>query len=227
MSRYAISDIHGCAKTFRYLVEQRLNLQTTDHLYLLGDYIDRGPDSKGVIDFILELRDAGFAVTTLMGNHELMLLQALDEPEQASESWLFNGGLATLKSFNWKQASEITEKYMAFLSQLELYKELDDFLLVHAGFNFKAASPFQDFEAMLWIRHFEPDEKFTKGRRIIHGHTPTISSKIHFSCQPPQPPVINIDGGCVFTQRVMHGKLVALNLDTLEVTMEDNRDMLS
>ena len=226
MSRYAISDIHGCAKTFRYLVEQRLKLQTTDQLYLLGDYIDRGPDSKGVIDFILELRDAGFAITTLMGNHEQMMLQSLDEPEHAIQNWLFNGGIATLKSFNTRLPSQIPDKYRAFLNQLELYKQLDDYLLVHAGFNFKAPNPFQDYEAMLWIRHYEPDEKYTKGRRIIHGHTPIVASKILADCQPPQPAVIDIDGGCVFTHKAMYGKLVALNLDTFEVTMEDNRDML-
>lgn len=226
MSRYAISDIHGCARTFRYLVEYKLNLQPTDELYLLGDYIDRGPDSKGVIDFILELRAAGFAVTTLMGNHEQMLLQAKDEPGHAIQNWLSNGGKATLESFNIKLPSEMPDKYVSFFLKLEFYKAFDDYLLVHAGFNFAVPNPFQDYEAMLWIRNFEADEKFTKSRIIVHGHTPTIVSSILANTTPPLPKAINIDGGCVYNHRPGLGKLIALNLDTLEVTMEDNQETI-
>src|SRR5215218_1348691 len=98
MPRYAISDIHGCCKTFRYMVEEVLHLQASDQLFLLGDYIDRGPDSKGVIDFILELRAKGYRVETLMGNHEFMMLETWEDASYLP-LWLRNGGDTTLASF--------------------------------------------------------------------------------------------------------------------------------
>ncbi len=223
MSRYAISDVHGCAKTFRYLVEEGIKLQPTDQLFLLGDYIDRGPDSKGVIDFILELRSRGIAVTTLMGNHELMLLESVKSTKYLP-TWLRNGGQATLASFNVQQVADIPTTYLKFFNQLEYYKELDDYLLVHAGFNFQASNPFTDYESMVWIRNFKVDRQFTKGRRIVHGHTPIGAAQIIANTTRPIAPVINIDGGCVYSWPLGLGKLVALNLDTVELTMEDNRD---
>ncbi len=71
---FAIGDVHGCLHELKNLVEQKLKLRTDDKLVLLGDYIDRGPDSKGVIDYIMTLQKKGFDVVPLKGNHELMLL---------------------------------------------------------------------------------------------------------------------------------------------------------
>jgi len=77
MSRlFAIGDIHGCFKPFYELVVDTIALKKDDRLILLGDYIDRGPQSKEVIDFIMDLKEAGFSVTPLMGNHEAMLLES-------------------------------------------------------------------------------------------------------------------------------------------------------
>ena len=73
--RWAIPDIHGCAKTFAALIEQ-LKPKPEDQIFLLGDYINRGPDSVGVIDFLLKMREEGFHVYTLRGNHEDMLLDS-------------------------------------------------------------------------------------------------------------------------------------------------------
>ena len=222
MSRYAISDIHGCAKTFRYLVEEKIKLKPTDQLFLLGDYIDRGPDSKGVLDFILALRAQDYAVTTLIGNHEYMLLQALEDPEHR-QLWLLNGGRATLNSFNAHLPAVIVANYWPFFSALEYYQALDDYLLVHAGFDFTAPNPFADYEDMLWTRKFTPDEKYTQGRLVVHGHTPTVAPKITAQLGPPVAPALNIDGGCVY-QRPSLGQLVALNLDTRELLMVENRE---
>lgn len=222
MSRYAISDIHGCVKTFRYLVEERIKLKPADQLFLLGDYIDRGPDSKGVLDFILALRAQNYAVTTLIGNHEAMLLQALEDPEHL-QLWLFNGGRATLNSFHAQLPTDIVAHYLSFFSALEYYRALDDYLLVHAGFDFTAPDPFAAYEAMLWTRKFTPDEKYTQGRLIVHGHTPTAAPKIAAQLAPPVPPALNIDGGCVY-QRPGLGQLVALNLDTRELLMVENQE---
>ena len=77
MSRYAIGDIHGGAKTFCALLE-KIYLQREDRVYLLGDYVDRGPNSRGVLDIILKLKEAGFGIFALRGNHEDMLIRQLD-----------------------------------------------------------------------------------------------------------------------------------------------------
>jgi len=221
LSRYAISDIHGCYKTFRYLVEKTIKLKSDDQLFLLGDYIDRGPSSKNVIDFILELRDNGYQITTLKGNHEELMLQAQQEFEH-QYIWYINGGKETLTSFGVNDLNAIPEKYWQFLHQLDYYTELEDYLLVHAGFNFSAEQPFQDYKSMLWIRDFDIDETWLKHKKIIHGHTPTALTIIEKTVTNPMSKVIDIDGGCVFKMRL--GYLTALNLDTAELHAIRNLD---
>ncbi len=77
MSAYIIPDIHGCIKTLRSLVECRLCVTASDSLYFLGDYIDRGPGSAGVIDYIIDLQESGINVGCIKGNHEHMLLNSI------------------------------------------------------------------------------------------------------------------------------------------------------
>jgi serine/threonine protein phosphatase 1 len=221
MSRYAISDIHGCLKTFQYMLEQELKLQPSDSLYLLGDYIDRGPDSKGVLDYIMGLQEQGFQVHCLLGNHEDMLLRALADKE-AEVLWLLNGGERTLRSFQVTSAKHIPEKYIQFIKGTDYYFEVDDYLLVHAGFNFEEEDFLTDVEAMLWIRDFEVDKEALGNRRIIHGHTPRALDAIAKAFREPVADVLDIDGGCVFTKQL--GYLIALNLDTLEVHALRNRE---
>ncbi|RNI27512.1 serine/threonine protein phosphatase [Rufibacter immobilis] len=221
MPRYAISDIHGCCKTFRYMVEEELRLQPQDHLYLLGDYIDRGPDSKGVLEYIMSLREKGYQVTTLSGNHEDMLLHARDNAAHRT-AWLRISGGETLKSFDAESLDGISPRYWDFLEQLELYVALEDYLLVHAGFDFSLQDPFSDRESMLWIRHFEVDVTVLGNRKIVHGHTPTPLSKMEHSLKTEQRPVINIDGGCTYWAG--YGYLTALNLDTLQLHRVRNRE---
>ena len=74
--RFAVPDIHGCNKTFQALLD-RIQLTTNDQLFLLGDYIDRGPDSVGVLDTILRLKEEGYSVFPLRGNHEQMLIESI------------------------------------------------------------------------------------------------------------------------------------------------------
>lgn len=79
--RYAISDIHGCYKTFQRLVEEGIRLTKFDQLFLLGDYVDRGPSSKAVLDYIIGLMEEEFNIFPLRGNHENDLLEfAMGEP---------------------------------------------------------------------------------------------------------------------------------------------------
>lgn len=106
MRRFAISDIHGCLRSFRALLEE-INFSKEDTLYLLGDYIDRGPDSKGVIDHIWKLQKEGYTVHCLRGNHEQMLLNEISSPNN-----YFDGESETLRSFGVKQNLNIPRQYL-------------------------------------------------------------------------------------------------------------------
>ena len=103
---FAISDIHGCYKPFYELIVSTISLTKSDQLILLGDYIDRGGQSKEVIDFILELKNDGFNITTLTGNHEVMLVDSYYETD-ALPLWLMNNGMTTLESFGIQDIREI------------------------------------------------------------------------------------------------------------------------
>ncbi|MEP6597398.1 MAG: metallophosphoesterase, partial [Ginsengibacter sp.] len=78
---FAIGDIHGCSKTFRKLLIEKINIQKSDEIYCIGDYIDRGEDSKGVIDFISQMRDKNYQIHTLRGNHEEMMLHSAENEQ--------------------------------------------------------------------------------------------------------------------------------------------------
>ena len=116
MRRIAISDIHGCYKTFQYLIQEIIQLKLEDKLYLLGDFIDRGPGSKQVIDLVLEMQNTGFQVECTLGNHEVMMMDARTDLKE-SRRWMLNGGLQTMDSFNVGNLSDIGEKYWAFFER--------------------------------------------------------------------------------------------------------------
>ncbi|MFT6320090.1 MAG: serine/threonine protein phosphatase 1 [Granulosicoccus sp.] len=220
MHRYAISDIHGCAKTFKALLE-KINLTKEDELYLLGDYIDRGPDSRGVIDHIWELQNEGFQVQCLRGNHEQMLL---DEVTKLNH-W-YNGEQATLASFEVDQNMDIPKIYMDWMERLEYYVELDDYILVHAGLNFLRKDPLADLKEMMWVRRWydQIDRNWLGKRIIVHGHTPTKKTEIENSLKIlDHLPAIDIDAGC-FYETPGYGNLCALNLDNREVIFQPNLD---
>ncbi len=219
--RWVISDIHGCSRTFKLLLE-RLNLQLDDQLYLLGDYINKGPRSKKVIKTILRLRDEGFKVRCLMGNHEDLLLKALEDPLVLQKFYQI-GGKETLKSFEVKSIHDIPTEYINFFHTLEYYVELEDFVLVHAGLNFIEKNPFSDRHAMLWSRNNQLIPAKIQFRRIIHGHTPTKLSVIKAAIKRVKNYTISIDAGCVYKAEGM-GNLVALNLDTLELVVQKNEE---
>jgi len=219
--RIAISDIHGCGDTFETLLNQ-LNLSLADQLYLLGDFIDRGPAGQKVLDIIMAYQADHYQVYCLKGNHEDMLLKGIEDPYTHALWAQANGGNSTLESFGVNHASELSGIYLAFFRALHYYIELENLLLVHAGFNFKAPAPFQDVESMLWIRHFQPVEHYTRGRKIIHGHTPVPFAEIRQSVEAGEP-AINIDNGCAYPMPGLQG-LVALDLDTFQLWRQPNRE---
>jgi serine/threonine protein phosphatase 1 len=209
MSRiFAIGDIHGCSNTFRKMVLEEINLKKSDILYCIGDYIDRGTNSKGVIDLILELRAKGFTIHTLRGNHEQIMMDSRESKEMF-RLWMANGGAITLRSFDAISYDDFAPEYKAFFEKTEFYLTVGRYIFVHAGLNFGSADPFADKESMLWIRGFEIDDQQLGDRIIIHGHTPTPLDTI---LAQDGKRVINIDGGCVYKQRDGLGNLIGLNV---------------
>ena len=136
MRKFAISDIHGCLQTFEALLQQ-IQFSTKDELYLLGDYIDRGPDSKGVIDLIWKMQEDGYQIQCLRGNHEQMLLNIINTPYHP----LDRGDEQLLASFGVHHAQNIPKPYLDWCAQLPYHFEVDNYILVHAGLNFGSTDP--------------------------------------------------------------------------------------
>jgi serine/threonine protein phosphatase 1 len=184
---YAVGDIHGRADLLRILLDKIQEDAARAggaerRIVFLGDYVDRGPNSKGVIELLLA-PPAGFSCAHLRGNHEDMLLTFLDRPESGNH-WLWNGGKETLRSYGVDPDSDLSalrdrlaaampETHHAFLRNLALREEIGDYAFVHAGVRPGIPIAEQDNEDLLWIR----DEFLTSdadfGKVVVHGHTPT------------------------------------------------------
>ena len=228
MKKWVIPDIHGCAYTLQILVENQIEPSKDDMLIFLGDYIDRGPDSKGVIDFIMGLETQGYNVKALLGNHEDYCVQAWEADRKKSsllgirfksaeqKEWEKRGGKETLLSFGAKSPRDIPEKYIDWMRKLEYYIELDDFIIAHAGFNFKIDDPFTDKYSMIWIREFEVKPEKIGNKRLIHGHVPVHLDLIYQAIQSKTSNFIALDNGIYFTKRKGFGNLIALELTEME-----------
>jgi serine/threonine protein phosphatase 1 len=222
---YAISDIHGCSKTFNELLN-KISFSTNDTLYLLGDYIDRGPGSIQTIDKVIELQSSGYNIKCLRGNHEQMMLNSIQHLSQ-SILWEKNGGDKVLDELGIHSASQIPQKYINFIEGLPYYIETDDFFFVHAGLNLQIPDPLQDKESMIWIRNWEDSElvsEFLDGKKLIHGHTPQSNQQIEktfgYFCNG-YVSVLNIDNGCVF-QYPNYNSLCLVNLTDGKLSFQPN-----
>lgn len=218
----AISDIHGCARTFERLLFDVLDIQTSDHLFLLGDFINKGPDSKGVIDLIFRLEKEGFSSYCLRGNHEQYLIDALEDPDKEME-FLSRGGIETLQSFGVNSVHDIGEEYLEFIFNLGFYIELPDYLLVHAGLDFNQKNLFIDEFSLLNTRIMEVDPDRIGGRKIVHGHVPTPVSEIEKSLDFKKHHV-SIDAGCVYRHIHVLSHQVALDLNERVLFVQKNID---
>lgn len=225
MRKFAISDIHGHLATFKALLK-KIEFSKQDQLFLLGDYIDRGPDSKGVIDLIWELQEEGYQIHCLKGNHEETMQKSLHDSELHS-NWLFYGGDKTLESFGVSNLHQVPQRYWDFFESLPLYHEVDQYILVHAGINFDVPHPFEAKHSLLWIRDWYDDINYEwlRDRIVIHGHTPVPHDLIKLSINIKSTrQVIDIDNGCFVTWKPKMGKLCALELDTLVTYFQKNID---
>jgi serine/threonine protein phosphatase 1 len=234
---WVIPDSHGCLFTFRTLVEELIGLTHDDRLILIGDYIDRGPDSKRLLDYIIELSKEGFDVTPIRGNHEDFLVKVWEDTNKPwhlrkmvsrnkmRKDWMDSGGDTTLHSFGVVDMRMFPVKYIEWIKSLPLYVELDKFLVVHAGFNFDAPDIFADEQAMMWIRDYTIDPEKTNFRRVIHGHVPVPLDFIHASLESGTYHFIALDNGVYMINRPGFGNLLALELNSLKLLVQPNLDM--
>jgi serine/threonine protein phosphatase 1 len=220
---YAVGDVHGRAdlleKMHAAILKDSLDVPAERKVVVyLGDYVDRGPGSKKVVDILLERPLKGFERVHLMGNHEAFLIEFLNDVE-SGPGWFFNGGLATLASYGVKIGKfdelnyEILQRVHAEFrkkvpkSHIEFYKGLDfsrvegDFFFVHAGIRPGVPLDNQTDEDMLWIREEFLGCEDDFGKVIVHGHTITWEPEVKSNR-------IGIDTGAFAT-----GKLTCLVLE--------------
>ncbi len=219
--RYAIADIHGCSKTFETLL-LRANLNKSDTLYLLGDYVDRGPDSCGVLTLVMGLMESGYDVRPLRGNHEEMMLSTYKQDhcsgsEWWTDSWLSEWGVEVIKSFSVRDLTDIPDKYWNFLDSLPLVEEISDYIFVHASLDATKSDPVRETgrHSMLWDNSWHRGG--VKGKILVSGHVVSPLHKIHASIQTGH---ILLDNGCCLPYENGLGNLVMLNLDTKETIIQ-------
>ena len=218
MALYAIGDVHGCARTLDALLDRLADdaggrLTSRDALVFVGDYVDRGPDSPGVIDRMLGLERAsetgsGPRCTFLRGNHDQMMLDAVVHHRDA-DLWWINGGQTTLAGYEARGQRMPPSDHLDFLSRTPLAHQASGFAFVHAGLDTRRsvtdnlADP--DPRILLWTRkHLDADLSAWE-TPVVCGHTP-VSTPID------RPELLAIDTGACFAHRPGLGRLTAVAL---------------
>jgi len=198
---FVIGDVHGCSNCLKELLG-KLPLTKGTKLIFLGDYIDRGPDSKGVIETLLELSKS-YDCVFLRGNHEQMMLDYLLKGENL-DLWMMNGAGATLRSYGG--VDRITKQHIELLESTLIYYVQGHDLFVHAGVRPNVPLEKQDRFDMLWIRYeFIYSENPLPNFRIFFGHT-------SFQDVLVLKDKVGLDTGCVYGN-----KLSAIAVETMKI----------
>ena len=211
---YAIGDVHGradlLADAFERIDRHRsINPNVAAAEILIGDLLDRGPDTRGCVEVLLKRQDR-FGTVLIQGNHEHMFRNALED-QDSCRLWLANGGRETLLSYGYDITGEtgrpdieliqaripeiVPEEHLLTLVHLPPIAQIDDFVFVHAGLRPGKAIEEQSIDDMLWIREPFLSTDYDFGALVVHGHTPV---------QQPQRRAnrVNIDTGAYLTGRL-------------------------
>jgi serine/threonine protein phosphatase 1 len=220
-----IGDIHGCLDTFKALLKQININREIDKLYLLGDYVDRGPNSKGVIDEIISLQQKGYAVHPIRGNHEQMLIA--DHHAETVKGWNDMADEELKNSFGIKNLTQLPLEYIDFCKNLPYYHLDDDFIAVHAGINFRDENPLTNHEDLMWIRDWYDNVNYDwlQERKIIHGHTPLTRQEIEEQFESfAEKQILNIDCGVFLSKSKIHGlgNLCAFDITNEKLYFQEN-----
>ena len=213
---YIMSDIHGNMKRYRDIMRQ-IRLKKTDHLYVLGDVIDRGKDGLPILTDLMRRPN----VTVLLGNHEHMMLEALKTNEPDSlYLWYMNGGYVTHTRYK-HCTKEYRQRVIDFIEHMPVNVEICcksiDYLLVHGG-PLKENESVADLVAESVWNRLDPNTAMPKGKIVIFGHTPTR----HYQAGRPlsvffSKDKIGIDCGCAYSDSYRGGRLACLRLDDMKV----------
>lgn len=212
---YAIGDVHGCLQETLSLIQKiktdnDYRDEAKTYLIFLGDLVDRGPDSKGVVELLVDFPYDFAEPLFIMGNHEEMMVRGLMGEPHLLPDWLKYGGYACAESYGLSQSllrdldpralehvlrSSIPKRHVEFLAEFLDYVQFGDFLFTHAGIRPRVPLKDQNSREMRWIRdpflNFEGDH----GLVVVHGHT--ISSHVEIRSNR-----IGIDTGAYQTGRL-------------------------
>lgn len=210
----AIGDIHGCALALQRLLAE-IRPAADDVLVTLGDYVDRGPDSRGAIEELLALARR-CRLVPLLGNHEEMLLSALDRPDEA-DGWLMFGGRETLESYGLATIGPLPEEHLRFLENCRDYHETPTHLFLHASYVEDVPAAELDPLVLRWesLRERIPGPHCS-GKTAIVGHTSQKSGEV-------------LDVGhlkCIDTYCYGGGWLTALDVDSGQIWQADEMGRL-
>jgi serine/threonine protein phosphatase 1 len=217
MRTLAIGDIHGCFTALTTL-EREMAFTDQDFIITLGDYVDRGPDSKSVIDWLIARRRRRAGLAALQGNHELMMLWSRFD-SVAQKSWMnsFVGGDATLHSYDTAERDarivDVPDTHWDFIVNHTMrYHETETHIFVHASVKPELPMDQQSDETLFWER-FSPRPLHSSGKPVICGHT----------AQPEGLPVQAPHGVCIDTRAHGGGWLTCLDVMTGEYGQANQR----
>jgi serine/threonine protein phosphatase 1 len=233
---YVVGDIHGNNSELSVLLEHltsKHSVSSEDLFIFIGDYIDRGPASRQVIDRMLELQRTWPKTVFLKGNHEEMLLAFLGLGGGNGQFYLPNGGLAFFESYGVEPIGPLSEliaklpvAHLEFLRRLELGVSLAEFIFVHAGLNPLCALEQQRPEDLLWIRKEFIGVPHAFGKTVVFGHT--AFNDIYLDL----PYKIGIDTGVAYGNKLsivelVNGDLYQVGVGEREVKERSLRDLLA
>jgi serine/threonine protein phosphatase 1 len=205
---FAIGDIHGCYDKLVALMKiLPWKRDRGDLLLFIGDYVDRGANSRDVIEFLVKLRKRGGEFVFLKGNHEKMLMDYYVH-QKDQMLYVANGGAETIASYVeggiGRKAFVLPQDHLEFLLGLKLYHETEDYVFVHAGLRDSIPVDEQSEEDLLWIREEFIYSAFDWRKRVIFGHTALETPFV-------TPGKIGIDTGAVYGN-----KLTAVELPSMK-----------
>jgi serine/threonine protein phosphatase 1 len=207
---FAIGDIHGCLAALETLLAE-IRLRPNDTLVVLGDVIDRGPNTRGVLDRLLRLQKE-CRLVPILGNHDQMLLQIIDGHQKLYVDWLLFGGNMTLESYETMRVADIPKKHIDFLRNSRLYYETDRYFFLHGSYIAELPLDAQPIETLLWeslkVRH---PGRHCSGKMAIVGHSSQKSGEV-------------LDLGylkCIDTRCFDKGWLTALDVESGEIWQAD------
>jgi serine/threonine protein phosphatase 1 len=199
---YAVGDIHGCYDQLIRLLSccKKHSGDRPSRFVFLGDYIDRGPDSRKVVDFLIRAEASSpRQFVCLRGNHEKLFSDAVASNATGSQraAWFQNGGLETMASFDVTDIEAIPDTHKVWLASRPLTRNDGKRLFVHAGVRPGIPADKQRERDLLWIREPFLSSPADHGRLVVHGHTPTASGKPDIRSNR-----VNLDTGACFGRRL-------------------------